>query len=198
MNNVMNSIQTVTLNSAMSQKLGWVYSAHTQNLGRAHTGQVVGAVTCTADWSRACRSYSQRRSRAQHAQVTCIGRGRKSRPPFCLIKTAQIATTKIGVATPISIGQPEPCSDIKLVSRHHSGQSSSRPPNGVATPFLLPIPKSGRNTKTRPRHSWRLPYVATSVSCRDLVSTHSGISRSRHQNSRLRPPSLPPMSRPQK
>ena len=135
---------------------------------------------------------------AHSAQVMGVGRGRKSRPPFCPSKTAQVATSKIGVATPISIGHPEPCRDIKSMSRHHSGQSRSRPPNEVATPFLLPIPKSGRNIKTRPRPSWRLLYVATSVSCRDLVSTHSGISRSRHQNSRLRPPSLPPMSRPQK
>ena len=68
------------------------------------------------------------------------------------------------------------------MSRHHSGQSRSRPPNGVTTPFLLPSPRPGRNTKTRSRPSWRLTYVATSISCRDLVSAHSEISRSRRQN----------------
>ena len=51
----------------------------------------------------------------------------------------------------------------------------------VATTFLLPSFKPGRDTKTRSRSSWRLPYVATSISCRDLVSAHSGISRSRRQ-----------------
>ena len=40
-----------------------------------------------------------------------------------------------GVATPTSMGQPEPCRDIKSVSRHHSGQSRSRPQIHVATPF---------------------------------------------------------------
>ena len=157
-----------------------------QPTGRAHVAR-------TASSGRsACVGH------AHSAQVVGAGRGRKSRPPFCPIKTAQVAASKLWVATPISIGQPEPCHNIKSVSRHHSGQSRSRPPNGVATPFLLPIPKSGRNTKTRPRPSWRLLYVARSVSCRDLVSTHGGISRSRHQNSRSRPPSLPPMSRPKK
>ena len=86
-----------------------------------------------------------------------------------------------GVATPTSMGQPEPCRDIKSVLRHHSGHSRSRPQKGVATPFLLPSPNPGRNTKTRSRPSWRLPYVATSISCCDLVSAHSGISRSRRQ-----------------
>ena len=80
------------------------------------------------------------------------------------------------------MGQPEPCRDIKSVSRHHSGQPRSRPQNGVATPFLLPSPKPGSNTKTRSRPSWRVTYVATSISCRDFGSAHSGISRSRRQN----------------
>ena len=73
----------------------------------------------------------------------------------------------------------------------------SRHQIGVATP-LIPIqvatskrgrdtishasPKPGRNTKTRSRPSWRLTYVATSISCRDLVSAHSGISRLQRQN----------------
>ena len=85
---------------------------------------------------------------------------------------------KNGVATPVSIGQLEPCRDINRCRDITQ-----------ATP--------GRDTKTRSRPSWRLPYVATSISCRDLVSTHSGISRSQHQNSRSRPPLLLPMLRPQ-
>ena len=36
---------------------------------------------------------------------------------------------KNGVATPISIGQAEPCRDIKSVSRHHLGLSRSRHQN---------------------------------------------------------------------
>ena len=86
------------------------------------------------------------------------------------------------VATPIFRRQPEPCRNIKSVSRRHSGQSRSRPPNGVATPFLLPSPKPGRDTEPRSQPSWRVTYVATSISCRDLVPAHSGISRSRRRN----------------
>ena len=57
----------------------------------------------------------------------------------------------------------------------------SRLQYGVAAPFLLPSFKPGRYTKTRSRPSWRLPYVVTSISCHDLVSAHSGISRSRRK-----------------
>ena len=78
--------------------------------------------------------------------------------------------------------QPEPCRDIKSVSRHHSALSRSRPQNGVVTPFLLPSPKPGRDTETWSRPPWRPTYVPTSISCHDLVSAHSRISRSRHQN----------------
>ena len=66
------------------------------------------------------------------------------------------------------MGQPEPCRDIKSVSRHHSGHSRSRPPNGVATPFLLPSPQARSRlhlSRSRPpgaspmsRHRF---YVAT-------------------------------------
>ena len=95
-------------------------------------------------------------------------------------------------------GSPEPCRDIKSVSRHHSlPNPGSRPSKRGSDTVRQPSPKPGRNTKTRSRPSWRLPYVATSISCRDLISAESGISRSRHQNFRSRPPTLPPMSRPQ-
>ena len=47
----------------------------------------------------------------------------------------------------------------------------------------------GRDFKTGSRHrfscprqpSWRLTYVATSISCRDLISAHIGISGSRRK-----------------
>ena len=105
-----------------------------------------------------------------------------SRPPFCPTKTVQVATLKIGVATPISIGQQKPCRDIKSVSRHRSRHSRSRPQNGVVTSFPLPSPRLGRNTKTRSRPSWRLTYVAISISCHDLILAHNGFFKSRHQN----------------
>ena len=130
--------------------------AHLETRSRAHyaySAQVVGAATCTTDWSRACQAHSQRRSRAQLAQVarsTCAGRAlsvRRSRAqraqvarsvcpgrvhiaqvlgtsrdlPSAQPKLPRSRPQKNGVATPISIGQPEPCRDIKSVSRHHLG-----------------------------------------------------------------------------
>ena len=77
------------------------------------------------------------------------------------------------------------CRDIKairnmsrhqLVSRHHSGVPRSRPPNGLATPFLLPSPKPGRtlccdiNFMSRP--PGRPTYVVTSTPCRDILKTN--------------------------
>ena len=62
---------------------------------------------------------------------------------------------------------------------------------GRDTKLTQPLPRPGRDAKSRSRSSCRLPYVATSFSCRDIVSTHSGISRSRRQKSRSRPPFCP-------
>ena len=58
--------------------------------------------------------------------------------------------------------------------------ATSRP--GRDTKLTQPLPRQGRDVKSRSRPSWILPYVATSISCRDLVSTHSGIFKSRHKN----------------
>ena len=105
-----------------------------------------------------------------------------SRPASSPPTETPLSRPKTLVATPNHQRQPEPCRDIKSVSRHHSGHSRSRPQNGVATPFLLPSPKPGRDTETRSQPSWRLTYVATSTSCRDFVPVHSVIPRSRRQN----------------
>ena len=121
---------------------------------------------------QAGRGHNQRRSRAYWA---CAGRdtprqpapGRdpkpRSRHP---ISTGQVATSNRCRDQPllfpqkrpcrnpkpwsrhqIMTRQPESCRDIKSVSRHPSGHSRSRPQNDVATPFLQPSPKPGRNTK---------------------------------------------------
>ena len=138
------------------------------------SAQVVCTVERTTDWSRACRAHSQRMSRAQRAQVARIAPR----------SWAQVTTSLLP-------NQNHPSCDLKnwgrdtnfhravrTMSRHHSGQSRSRPPNRVMTPFLLSSPKPGRNTKTRSQPSWRLPYVTTSISCCDLIYAHIGISRS--------------------
>ena len=98
---------------------------------------------------------------------------------------------------PMTTRQPESCRDIKSVLRHHLGHSRSRPQNGVATPFLLPSPKAGRDTETRSR-----PLLETNL-CRDInfMSQPCFCPQWDFQvatpNSRSRPPTLLPMSRPQ-
>ena len=74
-----------------------------------------------------------------------------------------------GVATPTSMGQQEPCRDIKSVSRHHSGESRSRPQNGIAIPrFSCPAPsqvatlKLGRDPPGDQPMSRHQFHVATS------------------------------------
>ena len=117
----MNSVQTVTLNSALSQNgVGFTQCAHPEPRSRAHcahSAHVVGATARTASLSRACRSRSQRRSRACLA-CTCRDTPRqpapKSQPHF-------------DVATP---RQPTSCRDILFMSRH---QACSAKTGQVAT-----------------------------------------------------------------
>ena len=86
-----------------------------------------------------------------------------SRPPFCPTKTAQVVTSKMGSRHQFPYGR-----------QNHVATSNRCRDTTQANP--------GRDTKTRSRPSWRLLYVATSILCCDLVSAHSGLSRSRHQN----------------
>ena len=78
------------------------------------------------------------------------------------------------VATPSSTGQVVTSIPCRNLISAQPKQPRSRPQNGVATSFLLPSLEPGRDIKTRSRPSWRLPYVATSISCRDLVSATMG------------------------
>ena len=127
----MNSVQTVTLNSALSLKLGWVHSVHTQKPGRAHNAHVVGAAARTASLSRACRSRSQHRSHAQRAQVARIAPRSWAHVATSFSCPAQAKSRHhFQVATSWTT---KPCRDIKSVSRHHSGHSRSRHQNQVAT-----------------------------------------------------------------
>ena len=126
---------------------------------------------------------SQRQSRSRHSISTGqVGTSNQCRDqPLLLPQKCPCRDLEPWSRHQTTIRQPEPCRNIKSVSRHHSEHSRSRPQNGVATLFLLPSPKPGRDIKTRSRLSWRLTYVVTSSSCRDLISAHSGISRSRRQ-----------------
>ena len=157
-----------------------------------------------------CCAHSKlvvRMSRAQPAQVArsaCVGGAHAGRA---------LVTTRPG-----SLPQPlRLCRDLIMMSRHGSflqpeayvATLKSRREGLKAKPgrdlktgsrhrFSCPAPSQVATPKIQVATSWRLPYVATSISCHDLISAHSGISRSRHQKSKSRRPPLPLMSRPQK
>ena len=154
---------------------------------------------------RTPKAQVARMSRAQRAQVARIAPRSWAHVATSLPCPApgQVATSFLGR----DLLEANPCRDIKLVSQHHSGHFRSRPQNGVATPFFLPSLKPGRDTRTRSRPSWRLPYVVTSISCRDFVSQQARSRRQFHVatswrlnlcrdiKSMSRPPTLSPMSR---
>ena len=122
--------------------LGALY-AHPEPRSRAHCARrshVVGAAARTASLSRSCRDHSQRRSRAQRAQVARIvpRSWAHAMTSFRCTVPGQVATSFPGR----DFLEANPCRDIKLVSRHRSVHSRSRPPNGVATPFLQPSPQA--------------------------------------------------------
>ena len=113
----LNSVHEHCPNSDLKQytvtKLGWVHSAHTQNPGRAHSANVLGAAARTSGLSHACRTRSQRRSRACWA---CTCRDTPRKPAL-----GQVATS-FQVATSWKLA---PCRDIKLVSRHQISVATS-------------------------------------------------------------------------
>ena len=124
----MNSVQTVTLNSALSQN--WVGSTmrtpRTQ-VARAHcvhSAHVVGAAAHTASLSLACRAHVSRAARAGRAHA---GRALVATRPGSLSPGRDLTSmsrpqgSQNHVATSNrcrDTTQTTPCRDIKSVSRH--------------------------------------------------------------------------------
>ena len=88
----------------------------------------------------------------------------------------QVATSEMGSRHQTNTIQPEPCRDIKSVSRHHPGISRSRHQNQVATLLEATL---CRDIKFMSRHCF-CPQWAFQVATPKSMS---------------RPPILPPMSR---
>ena len=125
-----------------------------------------------------------------------------SRPPFCPTKTAQVATSKNGVATPISTGQvatlnrcrdqplllpqKRPCRDPKPWSRHQTTTRQPEPCRDIKSMSrhhcqCLLLRRQNRSSAQPGRdfHLWSRPHtlpsqVATSISSRDLKPTRPG------------------------
>ena len=108
--------------------------------------------------------------RAQQAGRAHAGRALVATRPGSL-PSGQVATS-FQVATSWKLA---PCRDIKLVSQHHSGQSRSRPPGGVATPLLCPHRCPCRDIKLVSRHQ---AYPSHCHPCRDIqfMSRHQAQS----------------------
>ena len=152
-----NSVQTVTLNSALSLKLGWVHSAHTQKLGRVRSAHVVGA---------AARTASAGRAHARRALV--VTRPGSLSPGRDLTSMSRHQGGQNHVATSNrchDTTQTTPCRDIKSVSRHQIV---------VATSFLMPSPLPMSRHQTYPSHCHP---------CRDIQF----MSRHQAQSSHCRP-----------
>ena len=123
----LNSVQTVTLNSALYQNwVGCTVRTPRTQVARTLRAQCPCRGRCSAHSklvARMCRAQSAQVVRmlgvhlSRHAQAACP----RSRPHF------DVATSR----------QPKSCRDIKSMSRHHSERSRSRPQNGVAIPNLL-------------------------------------------------------------
>ena len=124
----MNSYLNSDYKQCTESKLGWVHSAHTQNPGRAHTARAVPRSWALLRAQQAGRVYvarSQRRSRAQHAQVARMLGVRWSQHAQAACPRSRPQNR---VATSFPLPNPRPGSDFL---------SGSRPPgrlSQVATP----------------------------------------------------------------
>ena len=153
-----------------------MHSAHTQDPGRAHTARTVPMSWALLRAQQACRARSQRRSSAQRAQVTRIAPRSWAHvaTSFPCPVPSQVVTSSPGR----NLLEANPCRDIKLVSRHCSVHSRSRPPNGVATPFLLLSPQAMSRHQIGVATPPRPIQVATPKLGRDLPR---GYPMLRHQ-----------------
>ena len=153
--------------------------AHSACIGSTHSAQAVGASRDLLPLpsprpGRDITSRSRPPGRPSQVATSTPCRDLPSAQP----KQPRSRPQKNGVATPISIGQAEPCRNIKSMSRHHSVQSQVAtpklgrdPPGGypmsrhqfyVATSFLPIVGFPGRDTKIQVATSPTATHVATS------------------------------------
>ena len=122
----------------------------------AHNAHVVGAAERTTSWSRACRARSQRRSRAQcaqvsrmlgvhwsrHAQASCPRPGRdfvpRSRPPEQLSQVTTSTPCRDLLSAQLKLPRSRPQKWNRDTNFHRPAITMSRHQINVATP-LRPI-----------------------------------------------------------
>ena len=126
---------------------------------------------CHQNWVR-CTVRTPRTQVAHTLRVQCLGRGR------CCTHNKLVARVSRACR---AHGQRRSracwaCAGSDKPRKPTPGRDLKTP--GRDTKLTQPLPRPGRDAKYRSRPSWRLPYVATSISCCNLVSAHSGMSRS--------------------
>ena len=174
----MNSVQTVTLNSELSQN--WVGCTV-----RTPRTQVAPPLRSQCPCRGRCCAHSKlvaRMSRAQPTQVTrsaCVGRVHSAQVVGACRDLSLLRPSPGQVATSWRLNhvatsnwccdttQATPCRDLKKGSRHR---------------FSCPAPSQVATSSFQVVTSWSFTYVTTSFPCRDLVPAHSGTFRSRHRN----------------
>ena len=136
----------------IESKLGWVHSAHTKNPGRSHTARAEPMSWALLRAQQAGREHVERRSSACRAQVARIAPRSWAHVATSLPCSVKPPRSRrhLDVATS---RQPESCRDIISVSRHRlSCQPQAKSP----------------------------PYVATSISCHDLLDDQPMSRRQPH------------------
>ena len=151
----MNSYPNSDCKQCTESKLGWVHNAHTLSPGRKHTARAVPRSWALLRAQRPCRAHSQRRPRAQRAQIALI---------------APKSWAHVATSLPCPVNRPG--RNVTSMSRPPGGHPMSRHHIGVATPSLLPSIKPGRDFISRSRPLGRPTYVATSTPCRDILKTN--------------------------
>ena len=192
-------------------KLGWVHSAHTQNPGRVHTALAVprswtllraqptgcAHVARTSSAGRALVERELVATRPGSLPQVATSKLQVSTPNFNKLGRDLKSMSRPASAPPTGKPLSRPKTLVATPNHHKASRTMSRHQFSVATP-LKPLqvatskwgcdtfspaqPQARSQHQTRSRPSWRLTYVATSISCRDLVCAHSGISRSQLQN----------------
>ena len=126
----------MTLNSALSQNCAVCTMRTPRN-------QVARTLRAQCPGRGRCCAHSRPVARMSHAQLAQVAH--VAPRSWAQVATSLPYPTPGQVATSIpgrDLLEANPCRDIKLVSRHRSGHSRSRPLHMVTTPFLLPSPQA--------------------------------------------------------
>ena len=138
----MNSYPNSDCKQCTESKLGWVHSAHTLSPGRKHTARTVPRSWALLRAQRPCRAHSQRRPRAQRAQV---------------VRIAPRSWAHVATSLPCPVNRPG--RDVTSMSRPPGGHPMSRQCRNTVSPA---------QHQARPRLHFQVATSWTTNLCRDV------------------------------